>query len=401
MSLSDTAVDAASNDTVVGDACDANALSATADTLATADASAVRQQQRMERRALRDAERATKSMEKQQAAERKAQQREARRAERLAAKEAAKNARADAEHHAAYSTQPPANNDARTEDALDASWWDALGSFMRASARLLRTSGRYSKHAAKRVIDVADGDVLAQLAEVPFFAVSQFVPHSNIPTPDTTRPPEATAAPAPLVVIHGLGGSAGNFAGLKLWVRLHKPRPIHAFDYRNFEAIDDVVSAFQDWLSDVQALYPGQRVDIVAHSLGGLITRAALHDRSLAAGVRRIMTLGTPHQGTHLARWGGSRWVRELRIDSPLILRLNAEDARAFERENLDIVAYWTDRDIMVLPGSNATLDGATNIAMHDATHLTWLLKPKMIRHIIETLDADTPSTALERAPAV
>lgn len=55
-----------------------------------------------------------------------------------------------------------------------------------------------------------------------------------------------------------------------------------------------------------------QRVDVVAHGLGGLMTRALLQSEerifaNYAGSVRRFITLGTPHNGTPL---GGLLWSR-------------------------------------------------------------------------------------------
>jgi triacylglycerol lipase len=46
-----------------------------------------------------------------------------------------------------------------------------------------------------------------------------------------------------------------------------------------------------------------ERVDIIAHSLGGLDARYALAKLDLAKHVRSIVTIGTPHHGTPLANW--------------------------------------------------------------------------------------------------
>ena len=52
----------------------------------------------------------------------------------------------------------------------------------------------------------------------------------------------------------------------------------------------------------------GEKVDVVAHSMGGLVVRAALHGVSTRASgfpdrlyVEDVVTLSTPHQGTHWA----------------------------------------------------------------------------------------------------
>ena len=58
---------------------------------------------------------------------------------------------------------------------------------------------------------------------------------------------------------------------------------------------------------------------IVAHSMGGLAVRRWLAEAGLAgdARVHRVVTIGTPHRGTWLARLLLSNNAREMRIDSP------------------------------------------------------------------------------------
>lgn len=45
----------------------------------------------------------------------------------------------------------------------------------------------------------------------------------------------------------------------------------------------------------------GERVHLVAHSLGGLVVRRLLHDHP-AQRPGRVVTLGTPHQGSYIAK---------------------------------------------------------------------------------------------------
>lgn len=54
-------------------------------------------------------------------------------------------------------------------------------------------------------------------------------------------------------------------------------------------------------LTDAIAALPYPRVDLIAHSLGGLDARYALAKLGLAERVRSLVTIGTPHHGTPLA----------------------------------------------------------------------------------------------------
>jgi triacylglycerol lipase len=54
-------------------------------------------------------------------------------------------------------------------------------------------------------------------------------------------------------------------------------------------------------LVELIAKLPHERVDVIAHSLGGLDARYALAHLGLASRVRALVTVGTPHRGTALA----------------------------------------------------------------------------------------------------
>ena len=61
-----------------------------------------------------------------------------------------------------------------------------------------------------------------------------------------------------------------------------------------------------DLLAEVHRLHPGEPVDLIAHSQGGIIARTALafeYDRAdpLMPDVRHLVTLASPHQGTDAA----------------------------------------------------------------------------------------------------
>lgn len=48
-------------------------------------------------------------------------------------------------------------------------------------------------------------------------------------------------------------------------------------------------------------------LDIVAHSMGGLVSRSAIEHHLKLPYVRSLITLGTPHRGSPWSTWGGSR----------------------------------------------------------------------------------------------
>lgn len=108
-----------------------------------------------------------------------------------------------------------------------------------------------------------------------------------------------------------------------------------------------------------------EKVDIVAHSMGGLATRWYLNTRSHAP-VRRVAFLGTPHRGTlsaHLA-WGDGR--DEMLPDSPFLEALNARPPLP---DGVEAITVRTPIDTHVLPGESATLPGVPDHVVCCPTH--------------------------------
>ena len=117
--------------------------------------------------------------------------------------------------------------------------------------------------------------------------------------------PVAPGGPLPVILVHGLFGF--DRIGVP-GARLHYFRGLvdhlatlgcHAHAVRLPAAAS--VPERARVLADKIAALPHDRVDLIAHSLGGLDARYALAHCGLAPRVRSLVTIGTPHHGTPLA----------------------------------------------------------------------------------------------------
>jgi pimeloyl-ACP methyl ester carboxylesterase len=109
-------------------------------------------------------------------------------------------------------------------------------------------------------------------------------------------------------------------------------------------------------------------VDVVGYSAGGLIARVWLQDEDRRHGVRRVITLGSPHRGTDLAALGLALapescplGCRQLVPGSDLLAEL-AEDETP---DGPEWMSLWTTQDDVVPPAS-ARLDGAINVPLQE-----------------------------------
>lgn len=254
----------------------------------------------------------------------------------------------------------------------------------RVAAAVGNTLWRGARWTAGKVAEgyrAIDPDVRRTVVQAPLLGLMHVGPRaSNV----EARPNDG--AP-PILFLHGLGAHPGEFAAMRAAFRLlgrgrtysvgffaNEATPVMAERVRM--AIDDIVR--------VNELDDDAQVDIVAHSMGGLVARYALLDPATAARVRTLVTLGTPHAGTHLARLADTTKIRDLRRGSAVIDELGAQVP--WPADGPRLVCLWSDADVMVQPHESATVEGAENIAVHGVTHVGFMLDPGVWRHVAQAL---------------
>ena len=114
--------------------------------------------------------------------------------------------------------------------------------------------------------------------------------------------------------------------------------------------------------------WTGRPPILVCHSMGGLVARAwmAAHPANVDR-VARVITLGTPHHGTWLARWGHSVNARQMRERSSWLAALQARES---PRSRARFTCWYTRCDNIVFPVRNAVLDGAEHIELDGVAHV-------------------------------
>ncbi len=186
-----------------------------------------------------------------------------------------------------------------------------------------------------------------------------------------------------VVLVHGYGGNRTTFLPLRAYLRVHGIRQILAFDYRASAGIEHAARGLRDYL---RRSVRGGRVDLVCHSLGGLVARVYLEQLGGARRVDRCITLGTPHRGTYNAYWLASRVGRELRPDSAVLERLAASGAHANRVRYTSIVA---GSDNIVIPRVFAAEGDLVHVP--DVGHLGMLFSPGVFHAVLDRLLPSAP----------
>lgn len=145
--------------------------------------------------------------------------------------------------------------------------------------------------------------------------------------------------------------------------------------------LDDYANALRRHISQVKAR-TGQPPLLVCHSMGGLVARAALarSGEDLCAGV---VTLGTPHHGCALARFGAGRNSWQMRCGSPWLRALAEAEAPALRTR---LVSIFSWHDSIAGPPCTSWLDGAQHQTLAGIGHVSLLRDPRAITAVLNAL---------------
>jgi triacylglycerol lipase len=122
-------------------------------------------------------------------------------------------------------------------------------------------------------------------------------------------------------------------------------------------------------------------VHVVAHSMGGLISRQYLQHLGGHQRCASLTTLATPHHGT-LAAWcypGKGAW--QMRAGSEFLQSLVATEHRL---AGMALHSYCTPMDLIILPYTSSHWDMADNRTVAAPAHPLVMFCPCVVRHLTE-----------------
>ncbi|ELP62316.1 esterase/lipase family protein [Streptomyces turgidiscabies] len=213
--------------------------------------------------------------------------------------------------------------------------------------------------------------------------------------PDPVELPETVTAhlPAepkpPVVLLHGFIDNRSVFVLLRRSLAQHGRQQIESLNYSPLTCDIRTAAELLGRHIEETCRRTGQpRVDIVGHSLGGLIARYYVQRLGGDLRVRTLVTLGTPHSGTRVVPLADAHpIVRQMRPGSDVIeeLRLPAPDCRT------RFVSFWSDLDHLMDPPETACVDhpdlSAQNVQVTGVGHLALPVHPAVATGIRQALD--------------
>ncbi len=187
----------------------------------------------------------------------------------------------------------------------------------------------------------------------------------------------------PILLVPGYTQMRSNFwlLGARLWAE--GLGPLYALNLKPWDAsVLEHAARLSALIDEIMHATGAHQVDVVAHSMGGLVVRAAEAGRATPR-VRRLVTIGTPHRGTRVAELTTTPGGMDLRIGSDLIAALPPAAPGT-------IVAISSTHDNVVVPPENARIgEGGRDLVMEDVGHLAMLIDPKVAEEVAKALGED------------
>jgi hypothetical protein len=227
----------------------------------------------------------------------------------------------------------------------------------------------------------------------------RFRPGAQSPAVRALFADDPLAARTPVLLVHGMVDNSSVFAVMRRSLRRRGFASVCSWNYSPL--LRDIAQGAEDLAAHVERVCQDtghERVHVVGHSLGGLISRYFVQRLGGDRRVDALVTLGTPHQGSRWAHVVPTPLIRQLRPGSSIYQEL-AEPARGCGTR---ITAIYSDIDQMVLPTSSGRCDhpdlGARNVLVRGVGHMSLPIHRGVLDEVAATL-AGVRRTALVAVP--
>lgn len=201
------------------------------------------------------------------------------------------------------------------------------------------------------------------------------------PRTEPLTPPGPTVR-GHVLFVHGHGGDPWRFDQMRL--------ALEKDGYRTYTMVFPSMEEDMDWLAwwvkarvkEIRRDHGATEVDLVAHSMGGLIARAYIRFLQGEQATRRVITFESPHHGVGFAAIPlfprimiSENLRRQVAPGSEFLKRLNDRDETPGDVRYTSIIS----RQDPYISVKSAHLEGATNYVISGPNHTTAMWDPVVI----------------------
>ena len=188
------------------------------------------------------------------------------------------------------------------------------------------------------------------------------------------------AGGTPIVLVHGYFQNRVDFLSIARALRKAGLGPIYGFNYPWLSPVSSNGERLARFADRVLSETGASAVDVVCHSMGGLVAIEAMKSHGLAA--RRCVTIATPHAGV---QWRGpilGASGHDLRAGSVLVA------SHAEYRAEAQILSLASSHDNVVHPDSTTALTarGGEDVIVGEMGHLAILFSRSTANAVVAFL---------------
>ncbi|MBK9032537.1 MAG: alpha/beta fold hydrolase [Myxococcales bacterium] len=195
-------------------------------------------------------------------------------------------------------------------------------------------------------------------------------------------PGRSTQGPRPIILLHGYAMNRANFIVLARRLAAAGLGPVLGFEYWTLGKTGSAARRLARYVDEVCAATGAVEVDLIGHSMGGVVGRYYVTLGGGDARVANLITLGSPHSGTDVSAIGLGAPTKELFLNSTLIQRLDAAPRPSHSR----MTVIWSRSDALVPGARHARIDGVDEVLYDDLGHLSLLTDRRVADEVIARL---------------
>lgn len=194
--------------------------------------------------------------------------------------------------------------------------------------------------------------------------------------------------PRPILLVHGIVHNRSAFYAIKKYLKQNGWHNVYTINYNTTRgSLTSMVGQICQRVDEILNATQQKQMDIVAHSLGGLVAKYLMLVGEGRGRIKHLITLGTPHQGTSMSRilkyLPASALSSDLAPDSYILKTLNQTSLPRGSK----ITSIFTEYDWTVYPRENCRLPsdaqrGYENIQIKSIGHANLLFHPEVMRII-------------------
>lgn len=188
----------------------------------------------------------------------------------------------------------------------------------------------------------------------------------------------------PILLVHGFFSNRGIWHAMRRRLVYARLGPVYLMELSPvFGRVPDMAASLEARIESICRETGAERVHLVAHSMGGLVSREVLR-RQGGRRVARLITLGSPHRGTTIAAFAPFPCVKDMQRGGDFLTRL--EQAEAANPPAVKTTSIYSRNDDLVFPSETSRLPWADNVELNGVGHVSLLFSRDAALRVIALL---------------